>query len=204
MDSDRQFQLKKDRLIDELIGVCKGTMFDGSISKSEVENLYIWFDARPYIANEWVARKLSAKVRYIVDTDTFTQDDEKELIDLIMDIVGGREFNDSGINEPTNLPLCPNPPAEIVIQDSHFSLTGNFESCSRKEAELLIISHGGFIKKNANSKCHYLVIGNVGSNDYAHSSFGRKIEEGVKTREKGHAISIVSEEHFFRAIQSSL
>jgi len=40
----------------------------------------------------------------------------------------------------------------------------------------------------------YLVIGEIGSSNWVHSSFGRKIEKAMELKEKGR-ISIVSEKH---------
>lgn len=52
-------------------------------------------------------------------------------------------------------------------------------------------------------KTRYLIIGDIGSNAWAHSTFGRKIKKAVEVRERGDEISIISEDHFFDCILGS-
>ena len=98
------------------------------------------------------------------------------------------------------MPLCPEPPTEIIVNGYGFVLTGNFAFGKRKEVEEIILSRGGNTKKNPSRNTRYLVIGEVGSDAWLHSSFGRKIEEAVGLRDKGYTISIITEAHFFECI----
>lgn len=190
----------KDRSIDELIGICKGILFDGAVSTGEAEHLLTWLQANPIVANDWFGRELYNRlVEYLAD-GVIDGDEEAHLIDMLNDITGRSEINVSGINAATTLPLCKNPPDQIIIDGHHFSLTGNFAQGKRKDIEKLITDNGGQVKKNPNRKCHYLVIGEVGSSAWMHSSFGRKIEEAVAIRDDGHSIFIISEAHFFKSI----
>lgn len=191
----------KDRCIDELIGICKGILFDGAISTGEAKHLLTWLNANPIVAEDWFGRDLYTRLLAYLEDDVIDAFEEAKLIDILMDITGRSEINVNGINAATTLPLCKSPPTEIVINGHHFALTGNFAYGKRKEVEKMIIDNGGFVKKNANSNCHYLVIGEIGSGAWMHSSFGRKIEEAVTIRDAGHKISIITEEHFFKTIK---
>lgn len=186
-----------DRSMDELIGICRGILFDGSISLDEVINVHKWMLANNATARHAMGNTLFNLLDNIVQSGMFTDNDELAVINQIVALTGAAEINAEGSNASTTLPLCENPLTEIVINGSHFALTGNFTKAKRKDVEKLITDNGGKIKKNANSNCDYLVIGETGSGAWAHSSFGRKIEEAVKTRSDGGVIAIVSEAHFF-------
>ncbi|MCX4187149.1 BRCT domain-containing protein [Methylophaga sp. OBS4] len=190
----------KDRSIDELIGICKGILFDGAVSTGEAQHLLTWMQANPVIAEDWFGRDLYQRLLVFLEDGVIDEREEAVLLDLLNDITGRSEINVDGQNAATTLPLCPDPPTEIIIDGCHFALTGNFAYGKRKDVEKLIIDNGGFVKKNPNRKCHYLVIGDVGSNAWMHSSFGRKIEEAVTVRDGGHSISIITEAHFFEHI----
>lgn len=190
----------KDRAIDEMIGICKGILFDGSISTGEAKHLLTWMDANPIIARDWFGRDLYEMLILFLEDGVIDINEENELLKCLLDITGRSETNAQGINAATTLPLCPNPPTTIIINDHHFALTGNFSYGPRKKVEQLIIDNGGYVKKNANRKCHYLVIGEIGSGAWMHSSFGRKIEEAVAIRDDGHTIAIISEAYFFECI----
>ena len=191
----------KDRSIDELIGICKGILFDGAVSTGEAQHLLTWLNANPIVAEDWFGRELYTRLVQYLEDGVIDGDEEAHLIDMLMDITGRSEINVNGINAATTLPLCKSPPNEIIINGHHFALTGNFAYGKRKEVEKMITDNGGFVKKNANSNCHYLVIGEIGSGAWMHSSFGRKIEEAATIRDAGHKISIITEEHFFKTIK---
>lgn len=189
-----------DRAMDELIGICRGMLFDGSIVHDEVINLHKWMHTNPATARHPLGNALFNLLNTIIQSDQFTDKDELAIINQIVALTGAAEINAEGNNASTTLPFCENPPAEIMINGHHFALTGNFTQLKRKDLEKLITDNGGKIKKNANNNCDYLVIGEIGSGAWAHSSFGRKIEEAVKTRNDGGVIAIVSEAHFFKCI----
>lgn len=47
---------------------------------------------------------------------------------------------------------------------------------------------------------HYLVIGDIGSAAWMHSTHGRKIEAAVELLERGTGIAIISEAHFMKSL----
>jgi len=62
--------------------------------------------------------------------------------------------------------------------------------------EQQILERGGEPCPNPRQKLDYLVLGIMGSRDWAHSSFGRKIEKAMEYKKAGHPIAIVSERHW--------
>ena len=54
--------------------------------------------------------------------------------------------------------------------------------------------------KNVTQNIHYLIIGSIGSDDWIHSSFGRKIEKALQFKKQGKNIIIISEDHWTKYI----
>jgi hypothetical protein len=50
---------------------------------------------------------------------------------------------------------------------------------------------------------NFLVVGNLGSEDWIHSSFGRKIERAVELRRECPTLAIINEDHWARALVAS-
>lgn len=103
------------------------------------------------------------------------------------------------ISESTSLPLD-RPQPKIIFPGKLFCLTGKFVSGTRGECESYIVIHGGKVHSRPTIQTDYLVIGNLGSRDWIHSSYGLKIEKAVHYKEKYSKISIVSEDHWSKFI----
>jgi NAD-dependent DNA ligase len=66
----------------------------------------------------------------------------------------------------------------------------------RANIEYEIRDRKGIVQSAVTEDTDYLVIGNIGSADWLHSTHGRKIEKAVALVERGRPITIVSEEHW--------
>ena len=95
----------------------------------------------------------------------------------------------------TTLPMT-HPEPDIRFEGSTFSLTGRFVFGTKQECEEAIEDLGGMVVPAPTTETDYLVIGELGSPDWVHSTFGRSIEKTVELNEHGHDIAIVSEEHW--------
>ena len=52
-------------------------------------------------------------------------------------------------------------------------------------------------------KTDYLIIGSVGSDDWAHAAWGRKIEKAMALKAKGSDIKVIGEAAWLKVIESS-
>lgn len=59
-------------------------------------------------------------------------------------------------------------------------LTGDFESCSRAEAEAILTEKGTKLRNTVTSKTDYLVVGNLGSDMWKYSNGGGKIQQAAQ------------------------
>jgi len=189
-----------ERNIDELIGLCKGIMADGSIIQTEAEFLLHWMEANQSAAHQWPANVLYSRINDYLSDGVLDESEKEELFLLLKQITGGESISESVQSMATTLPLDM-PPPDIKFEEHIFCLTGTFTVGSRDKVTKLIESKGGRCVKAPTQKTDYLIIGIVGSRDWIHSTHGRKIETAMEWRDSGEvAISIVSEEHWIKFI----
>jgi len=187
-----------DRQIDEVIGLAKGIMADGCVTQQEAEFLLEWLETNRHAANKWPANILYQRLKLALQDGVLDSDEEKELLILLADITGKPKL-DSTHSMTTTLPIC-DPAPKVTFSNKTFCLTGTFISGKRSEASEQITMRGGCCKTNPTKKTDYLVIGDTGSTDWIHSTFGRKIEKAIELQKDGHPIAIISEQHWLSSL----
>lgn len=73
---------------------------------------------------------------------------------------------------------------EIEFNYSAFCLTGNFHYITRQACERRIVELGGVMKSAVTANVNYLVVGALINPDWAHQSYGRKIEKAIEVIKK--------------------
>lgn len=191
-----------DRGTDELIGICKGIIFDGSVCQAEAENLLLWLNANPLVAQHFPAKQIVMTLRDMLADGEFDYNEESRFLDLLLQVTGSPGALQDGDNGSTQLPLC-NPPPAIAFAGKVFVLTGNFSIGPRKLVVDAIQQLGGEVVLNSlRMDTDYLVIGDIGSKAWMHSTHGRKIEKAVEYRDRRKTgLAIVSEDYFMQHLQ---
>ena len=190
-----------DRQIDELIGIIKGVTADGMVSEGEVRFLLAWMDANRKAANVWPAKAIYPRLAAAVAGGKMSLEAETELLGLLINAAGGNTAPQSGIgSDSTKLPLS-DPSHKVTFAGKSFCFTGTFASGSRNWCHEQIERLGGATTTGITKKLHYLVIGEIGNENWLHSTHGRKIEKAVEYNSSGSSIVILSEEHWYSNIQ---
>jgi len=184
-----------DRTIDELIGICKGIIFDGNVSVEEAISLSRWLEANKDYTDTWPVNILSARIETVLSDNVIDENERKELFDLLNDLTGEKPIIEKITSMSTKLPIDTVMP-EITFKNRIFCFTGKFVYGTRNDCENEVFQRKGSIQKAPSLSTNYLVIGIIGSTDWIHSTHGRKIEAVVQLRDRGKPISIVSEEHW--------
>ena len=184
----------QDRLIDELIGISRGVMADGIVDESEAIFMGQWIETHRNIAQRWPVNVLYARLTEFLRDGKLSSGEQKQLMATLKEITGG------GIsyvepNKSTTLPLT-HPEPDINFEGSLFVLTGKFVFGTTAECEAIIADLGGSIVTMPNNETDYLIIGEMGSPEWVHSTFGRSIEKAVELKQLGLPIAIISEEHW--------
>jgi NAD-dependent DNA ligase len=189
-----------DRQIDELIGIVKGVMADGMVHQGEVEFLISWLETNRSALDKWPAKAIYPRLKAALADGNMDLDEEREILDLLLSTVGGNTAPMKG--ESSNSTALPYTlPQSLLTFDARlFCFTGKFQSGSRQWCESQVIAKGGLATGSITKKLHYLVIGEIGSRDWMHSTHGRKIEKAIEYNEAGHSIAILSEQHWFEQL----
>lgn len=184
-----------DRDLDELLGLSKGMLADGVINQTEAEFLHGWLQRNQDVTGHGPAQILYNRIVEMMEDRLLDRQEQEELFNLLQQFTGMVPDLEEVDNVATTLPL--DRPFPIVeVPDKTFCFTGRFVSGTRRECEGVVIDRGGLVHPRITAKVDYLVVGYFGSEDWVHTSHGRKIEAAMSVREKGCGIKIVSEDHW--------
>jgi len=186
-----------DRLVNELLGMCNGIIADSVLSADEIKFLQKWLVANQHVSENALVAVLLDRINEILKDDLVTADEAADLFATLRSFVGG-EIELGEILKSTSLPLD-HPAPSLTFADRHFCFTGVFAYGSRAECESATMFKGAHVG-SLTRKTNYLVIGCYANDQWAHSSYGRKIEKAVDYRNRGWPIQIISEEHWLNFI----
>lgn len=187
-------QRVQDRLIDELIGICRGVIADGHVDESEAIFLGQWIENHREIADRWPVNILYSRVVEMLKDGVLNTEEQMQLLETLRDLTGESTLYQEP-NRSTSLPLDKPAPA-VQFNGKNFVLTGRFVYGTNMDCEDAIMGLGGAVADNPGQDTDYLVIGEMGSPEWVHTTFGRAIERAVELRESGAKIAIISEEHW--------
>lgn len=180
------------REIDELTGLCKGAILDGSINQTEAQGIMAWLDTHTHCLDTWPASVLYERLRGMLADGTLDSDEERDLLGLLT----GFATPESARGAVTSALPIDQPAPPVTIDGHSFCFTGVFDFGTRAECEQAIADRGGITANGITKKLHYLVIGNIGSEFWKHSTFGTKIAKAVEYRDAGAPLIIISERHW--------
>lgn len=184
----------QDRLIDELIGISRGVIADGVVDEQEAIFIGQWIENHRQIAEKWPVNVLYARLTEMLKDGILSEDEQEELLETLRDLTGESSLFQEP-NRSTTLPVD-KPAPDIEFEGKTFCLTGKFVYGSTLDCEETIAEMGGEVVPMPSRDTDYLVIGELCSPDWVHTTFGRSIEKGVELKEQGHPLTILTEEHW--------
>ncbi|MBN4675173.1 hypothetical protein HUS70_09385 [Pandoraea nosoerga] len=189
-------QAVAERRVDELIGIVKGVIADGEICQAEAEFVLKWLNSNRDVASQWPASALYPRLATALADGRLDAEEEGELLGLMLSTVGGnvaQEYGES--SNATSLPVT-TPAPEIEFEGRSFCFTGKFYSGTRDWCHDQVAARGGIPAGGITKKLNYLVIGEIGSRDWLHSTYGTKIKKAVEYAASGAPLVIVTEQHW--------
>lgn len=186
-----------ERNVDELIGLCKGILADGHIHQSEAEFLLRWLETNSNARSQWPANVIYPRLQEMLSDGKLDDAEQRELLQILMNMGARPKALDDAPSAASHLPVD-DPAPQIQFEGSLFVCTGTFLSGTRAQVQSEIQLRGGKTGSAPTKNTHYLVIGEIGSRDWIHSTHGRKIEKAVELKASGCPILIVSEEHWIK------
>jgi len=181
------------RAIDELIGFLRGIAADNVVSAGEVLALGEWTLKNREAADVWPVNVLVARLNRIV-ADGVIDDEEREDLRMLVAEILGEQARQPFTSASTELPLT-RPAPDVIFDQNEFVLTGSFLYGPRRVCEKEILVRGGTCADAVRLRTSYLVIGSLASEDWIHTTHGRKIEKAVDYS-KRYPLAIISEQHW--------
>lgn len=187
------------RSADALAGIAAGLAADGKINQQEAEFLKTWIETHWVHLEDPVVNILYRRLEGMLSDGVLDADESVELLGMLHQFTGLPISAAKMSYAPATLPFD-NPAPELNLPDRVFLFTGVMSYGPRKECESLIVERGGLIGGSVSKKVHYLVVGNIGNEQWLHSSYGTKIKKAVELRESGVPIAIVGEDHWLKVL----
>lgn len=186
-----------------LSGLLQGVMADGVLCDTEVRALSKWIDANSYLEGCYPYDEIQALLHSVLEDGRIDDNERNKLMAFFSNFIDTKtSYN---INEPEMDELrkqydikgicAVNPTVEV--EGRTFCFTGISHLATRKNIEKHVIHVGGVFKASVTKDTDYLIVGDGGNPCWAYSCYGRKVEEAVKMRKKGHKIQIVKEADFW-------
>jgi hypothetical protein len=190
-----QAQLRTRPAIEEMLGLCRGLIFDGDIRKTEATALADWVRQHREIADIWpasvVARRLAGSFIHGMITTS-----ERARLQELLERVEGTDPLTASEAEWSHYLALNEPPPPIVIPDKRFCFIGNFFFGTRQACGAAVIDRGGEVLDAVRRDLDYLVIGLVGGRDWIQVAHGGELQQAISYRSHGGTPAIVSEKHW--------
>lgn len=190
---------REDRAIHEMLGLVKGVILDGEVSVGESQYLAHWINANPEAVASWPGRALADRLTRIFADHRVHDDEREDLLYFLQKLIGDDNAEHGDINPATRLPLD-EPAPRLTFPSTEFVFTGRFIWGTRKACESAVAERGGTAGSGVTRRTRVLVLGDLGSRDWAHTSFGRKIQKAVQYRDAGVPLVIVDEPHWCESL----
>lgn len=199
---DKQHFFNADRLEDrattELIGIAKGLIADGVLNEQEATFLVQWLEQNSTFSS-WPFDVINKRVAQMLEDGVIDAEERTELLSILQSLVGEKPIAEHISSFATTLPLT-SPVPEISFKGKTFCFTGKFAFGQRKDCEKAVADAGGIPKGSVTTSLDYLVVGLMGNEDWAHSTFGRKIQQAIDFNAKGRNIAILAEDAWANAL----
>lgn len=194
---------RTERDLSELLGLAKAMLSDGEVNQAEATYLRAWGSNHPDALAQWPTNLIFARLHTYFADGHIDEAERLQLHELLSALVGGTASLVLGYEGASTLPLDVPPPLICWGPKDVYVFTGRFAYGTRAHCEREVTQRGGTCEKTITKRTGFVVIGTFGSRDWAHSSYGRKIQHAVRLREKGSKIRIVGEDHWANALTSS-
>ncbi|MCD7096969.1 BRCT domain-containing protein [Stenotrophomonas sp. MMGLT7] len=184
---------RKDRTTDELIGLVRGLLADGMVVQQEAQFLARWLEDKREFLGSYPFDILYSRLSDALVDGVLDEDESNDLADLFLRLSSNENATVEAVvagKASSSLPIT-RPEPVIVFPEQVFVVTGVFDFGNRKQVTACIQERGGRVSSSISGLTNYLVVGNQGSDDWMHSSFGRKIEAAID-----HGVHVVIESHW--------
>jgi NAD-dependent DNA ligase len=190
------------KAVEHMIGLVTGIIADRSLHDLEIKLLQTWLTENSVVTRTWPGFVVARKVEETLADGVITEAERAHMLDVL----SGLAANDFGITgsssaEVAELPI--NDVVTVTLKNAGVCHTGEFLFGTRAACERITLKAGGMPLDSVTRQTDLLVIGTRVSPNWAHTSFGRKIQKAAELQERGHPIEIISERRWIDAMHVS-
>lgn len=186
----------------ELLGMARGVIADGDVNEREMQALLVWIGDNPSVVEQFPGRELAERLMAIYQDGAVTAEERASLAGYLAALTSGAPTSTDGVT-PAPAALFDAPPPTVDFEGMIFVFTGDFAFGERTECERLVQSLGGEAKGTVTLSTRYVVVGELGSEAWITSAYGRKIERAIELRASGTSIAVVTEAHWLEQARAS-
>ena len=150
------------KALQTLQGILMGITSDGILNEQEVYMLKSWLDNNQKLAGNYPFDVAKQAIEDALEDGILEKCELNYMCTLFVELVN-----------PAKTFSC----NEHISENLHgksICLTGDFKIGGREEVEKILLSKGGEIKKNVVKGLNYLIVGDLGSENYSMGSYGGK------------------------------
>lgn len=188
------------RAVEHMIGMITGIVADRNLHDLEVKLLRTWLEENFIVTQTWPGFVIARKVEEIMADGVVTEAERAHLLTVLSELAA-TDFAMTGSSSPEVAALPINDVVTVILKNAGVCHTGEFLFGTRAACERITLKAGGMPLDSVTRRTDLLVIGTRVSPNWAHTSFGRKIQKAAELQEAGHPIEIISERRWIEAIQ---
>lgn len=193
----RQRNLNKS--MEMLMGLITGIVADDHLHDLEIKFINTWLTEHADVASVWPGSAVASLLSYVLADGVITTEERSHMLETLRQLAV-TDFAMTGSASPEVLSLPIDDKCHIALRDASLCLTGEFIFGTRNKCESITTQFGATTHGTVTRRIDYLVVGTKVSPNWAHTSYGRKIEQAVALQQEGHSIRIISERRWLAAL----
>lgn len=190
------YKLRRDRAVNELLGIARGVICDGVFNDMEIDELRAWLRQNPDACVGFPGGALCDRLMRIFADGKIDDDERSELADFLEALTGERQVSDAAHRQKSSLAPVDHPPPIVRHEGAQFVITGRFLCGTRGFVTHRLQSRGALVEKDITKQTDYVLLGSMASRDWKHGRYGLKIAKALEYRDQGVAIAIIAEDHW--------
>lgn len=190
-----------DRTVTELLGICRGLVYDGEVNEAELSGLGDWLARNAHAVNGYPGSVLFARLQGYLRDGVVDSDERADLAELLRDLTAEPAPIEESVTSLATRALFDDPLPSVFFDAHEFVFTGRMLRGSRHWCEQAVSDRGGRCAKMPTRYTHYVVVGPIASAAWLHSTHGTKLLHAAKLKEQGHELAIIPEDHWLQFLE---
>jgi NAD-dependent DNA ligase len=187
------------RAVEHMIGLVTGIIADRALHDMEIKLLRTWLDEHSIVTQTWPGFVVARKIEEVVADGVVTDAERSHLLEVLTSLAS-TDFAITGSSSPEVSALPIYDVVTVILKNATVCHTGEFLFGTRAACERVTLNAGGMPVDGITRRTDLLVVGTRVSPNWAHTSFGRKIQKAAELQEQGHPIEIISERRWIEAL----